>query len=104
MKIRAFSKTNASISAKFLGDDYDFLNLFEQLCVVYDRGDADIYIGVDNYIESICSEILDSLSPNENFILNHEYSTDPDIDIQLELESKVEGFLTNYTNKNIRKA
>lgn len=104
MEIRAFSKTNASVSAKFLGNDYDFLNLFEQLCVVYDRGNADIYIGVDSYIESICSEILDSLSPNENFILNHEYSIDSYIDIQLELESKVEGFLTNYTNKNIRKA
>jgi hypothetical protein len=101
--IREFSKTKASESAKFLGDDYDFLNLFEQLCVVYDRGESDNYIGVDDYIENICSKIIDNLSPDESYILNHEYSDDCDINNEVELEGRVIYFLTNYTNKNIRK-
>ena len=102
--IREFSKSKASNSAKFLGDDYDYLSLFEQLCVVYERGEADNYIGVDSYIENICNSIIESLSLNESFIINHEYSTDCDIDNQFELESRLISYLTNYTNKNIRKA
>lgn len=61
-------------------------------------------MGVDNYIENICSGIMNSLSDNENFIIKHEYSSDYDITNQFELESRLISFLTNYTNKNIRKA
>ena len=85
--IQEFSKSELGLQTSFLGDYYDFLSFFEQLCVVYERGDSTIYFGVDNYIEEVCKGVVPY-----------------DIDIQFELKNRISDFLANYTNKNIRKA
>ncbi|MDU1889848.1 MAG: hypothetical protein E6767_04095 [Dysgonomonas sp.] len=102
--IREVSQSDTGKQMRFLGDDYDFLSFFEQLCLVYDRGDADYYFGVDDFITGTCNAVLKNLNSDEKYILNHEYSDDCDIDNEIELEGRVICFLTNYTNKNIRKA
>jgi hypothetical protein len=83
-----------------LCDDYDYLNTFEQICLISQEYDMDDYYGLDIYINGTVEQAYDSLSNEDKFTLNHNYFEDP-ID---QITKGFENYCCSYSNQKIRRA
>ena len=83
-----------------LSDDYDYLNTFEQICLIQQEYNEDDYWGLETYIDGTVEILYDKLSIDEKFILNHGNSEEP----LAEIRSQFNRYCCLYTNKNIRRA
>lgn len=83
-----------------LSDDFDFLNIFEQICFIIQERSTRDYYGLKFYIETTIENIFDSLPKEEKFIMYSSGFDDPSDEI---LKAFYE-HCNNFTNKKIRKA
>lgn len=83
-----------------LCDDYDFLNTFEQICLIMQEYDVDDYYGLDIYINATIEIAYDNLTNDEQFVLSHNLYENPIEEITKEFEN----YCCYFSNKNIRRA
>lgn len=95
--VAVFRKKPLDIS--LLTDDFDELSFFNQLCIVARRGDLFDYMGIEMYIEGLCSQEFNELSSDEQFIL--ENRTEEEQDSKYDIKIALYDYLSKYSNKKI---
>lgn len=98
-EMRHLSRTGKGI--KFLGDDFDELTFFDQLCAISRHGNTEVYFPAMMYIEECCSAELDKLSSDENFALSN--NSNDFFNPSFSLKTRVIRYLADYNNKRIEK-
>lgn len=98
-EIRSLSRTGEGI--KFLGDDFDEMTFFDQLCAISRYGNTECYFPAMMYIEECCSAEIDKLTEDECFTL--ENTSNDFYNPFFSLKKSVIRYLTDYSNKRIEK-
>ena len=86
---------------KFLADDYDSLNLFEQISLVAEQGDLHIYPGLMDLLQTMSSNEWKNLTDDEHFVLEHQDVEDEEYDGAINIQNHFVDYATNYTNKKL---
>lgn len=79
---------------------YNYLNTFEQICLIKQKYNTDDYLGLESYIEETIDKVYNDLTIDEKFILHHGFSADPLNNIR----TKLNRYCVKFKNKNIEKA
>lgn len=105
-RIRSISRRDKS-KYSILIDDSPALNLFDQLCIIYNRGgvgDEEYYPGLTKYIDDTCDIVISEVATsNEEYILSYEFSDKSHIDLFSEVRNKLTHYLGEHSNQRIRK-
>lgn len=99
--LRAFSRSKDSSMLALLGDSSG-LTFFDQLCIIYCRGDEQNYFGLNVYIDEVCDNAIDSLSYDEKYVFNYDFSGKYNRSLDIVLRNNLTSYLGEYSNKRIR--
>ena len=86
---------------KFLGDDLDHLDLFEQISLVALPGDLDLYVDAEILIRDFSQNEYDNMSEDNKCILNHQNIDNGAYCPVQQIQNDFIEYVTNYTNEKL---